>query len=105
MINYGKHFIDNKDIISVKKVLKSDWLTQGPIVKKFESSLNFFFIYLRFKFFGEHFEALDLINVCSSCSLIIARALDVDNLVVLGLYFVCLRHGILVHLQRYSVVH
>ena len=43
MINYGKHFIDNKDIISVKKVLKSDWLTQGPIVKKFESSLKFFF--------------------------------------------------------------
>ena len=34
MINYGKQFIDKEDISSVIKVLKSDYLTQGPIVKK-----------------------------------------------------------------------
>ena len=43
MINYGKQFIDKEDISSVIKVLKSDYLTQGPIVKKFESKMNKFF--------------------------------------------------------------
>lgn len=40
MINYGRQFIDNKDIKSVVNVLKSDWLTQGPYVKKFEESIK-----------------------------------------------------------------
>ena len=39
MINYGKHFLDKRDILSVSKVLSSDWLTQGPYVKKFENAL------------------------------------------------------------------
>ena len=43
MINYGKQFIDNKDISAVKKVLKGDWLTQGPSVKKFERNLKTYF--------------------------------------------------------------
>ena len=33
MINYGRHFIDKKDLKSVAETLKSDWLTQGPKVK------------------------------------------------------------------------
>lgn len=36
MIPYGKQSIDKKDIQSVIKVLKSDYLTQGPIVNIFE---------------------------------------------------------------------
>jgi len=40
MINYGKHYIDNSDIKAVIQVLKSDWLTQGPQIKKFEESLK-----------------------------------------------------------------
>ena len=40
MINYGKQFIDQNDIRAVVKVLKGDWLTQGPQVKKFEKLLN-----------------------------------------------------------------
>ena len=40
MINYGRQFIDNKDIKSVVNVLKSNWLTQGPYVKKFEESIK-----------------------------------------------------------------
>ena len=36
MINYGKQFVDDDDIKSVTKVLKSNFLTQGPLVKKFE---------------------------------------------------------------------
>ena len=34
-ISYGKQHIDNIDIRNVNKVLKSDFLTQGPLVGKF----------------------------------------------------------------------
>jgi len=40
MINYGKQSIDNSDIKRVVSVLKSDFLTQGPIIKKFEEELS-----------------------------------------------------------------
>ena len=40
MINYGKHFIDNNDIKSVVKVLKSNFLTQGPKIFEFENALK-----------------------------------------------------------------
>tara|TARA_A100000164_G_C21920321_1_gene780331 strand:- start:363 stop:1523 length:1161 start_codon:yes stop_codon:yes gene_type:complete len=43
MINYGKQYLDKKDISAVVSVLKSDWLTQGPKVKEFENSLKNFF--------------------------------------------------------------
>lgn len=40
MINYGRHYIDYKDIAYVKKVLNSDYLTTGPFVKSFEEKLK-----------------------------------------------------------------
>lgn len=40
MINYGKQYIDRKDVKKVIKVLKSDFLTQGPLVSEFEKSLE-----------------------------------------------------------------
>ncbi len=40
MIPYGKQEINNEDIESIIKVLKSDYLTQGPIVPKFEESIS-----------------------------------------------------------------
>ena len=43
MINYGKQNINLNDIKSVKKTLKSKFLTQGPIVEKFENGLSKFF--------------------------------------------------------------
>jgi len=43
MISYGKQSIDQSDIDAVIKVLKGDWLTQGPAVKKFESDLQNYF--------------------------------------------------------------
>ena len=43
MINYGKQFLDQKDISAVVKVLKSNYLTQGPKVIEFENSLKNFF--------------------------------------------------------------
>ena len=37
-IYYGKHDIDDEDIRAVTKVLKSDFLTQGPLVTEFENN-------------------------------------------------------------------
>ncbi|MBI2676549.1 MAG: UDP-4-amino-4,6-dideoxy-N-acetyl-beta-L-altrosamine transaminase [Candidatus Yanofskybacteria bacterium] len=38
-IPYGRQVIDESDIKAVVKVLRSDWLTQGPAVRQFEESL------------------------------------------------------------------
>ena len=38
--SYSSQFIDKKDIKSVKDVLESKYLTQGPIVPKFEKLLS-----------------------------------------------------------------
>ncbi|MDC3126699.1 DegT/DnrJ/EryC1/StrS family aminotransferase, partial [Candidatus Pelagibacter sp.] len=43
MINYGKHFISKGDIKTVSKTLASDFLTQGPQIKKFENHLLSYF--------------------------------------------------------------
>jgi len=40
MIPYGHQSIDKGDIKAVLKVLKSDWLTQGPKVPEFEKALT-----------------------------------------------------------------
>lgn len=43
MISYGKQSIEQDDIDAIVQVLKSDWLTQGPAVEIFESSLSRYF--------------------------------------------------------------
>ena len=40
MIPYGRQSIDQDDIDAVVKVLRSDWLTTGPAVEKFEYDLQ-----------------------------------------------------------------
>ena len=40
MIPYGRHCIDQTDIEAVIDVLKSDWLTCGPVVDLFEKTLS-----------------------------------------------------------------
>ena len=40
MIPYGKHHVDEEDIKSVIKVLKSDNLTQGPLISVFEKEIS-----------------------------------------------------------------
>ena len=40
MIPYGKQTIDENDIQSVVKILRSDWLTTGPKVEEFEGTLR-----------------------------------------------------------------
>ena len=39
---YSRQKIDNLDILSVTRVLKSDFLTQGPKSKEFEKIIIFF---------------------------------------------------------------
>ena len=36
---YGRHFIDESDIIAVEKTLRSGILTQGPMIEKFEQGI------------------------------------------------------------------
>ena len=47
IIPYGQHFISKGDISEVNKVLKSNFLTTGPIVQKFE---NLFSKYTKAKY-------------------------------------------------------
>jgi len=38
-IPYGHQWIDNSDVRAVIKVLKGDWITQGPKIKEFENAV------------------------------------------------------------------
>ena len=40
MIPYGRHHIDKEDLLAVNKVLRSNFLTQGPLVSKFEKQIS-----------------------------------------------------------------
>ncbi|MDK2125872.1 UDP-4-amino-4,6-dideoxy-N-acetyl-beta-L-altrosamine transaminase [Parachitinimonas caeni] len=40
MIPYGRQHIDEHDIAAVVEVLRSDWLTQGPCIERFEAALT-----------------------------------------------------------------
>ena len=40
MINYGKQYIDKKDIAIVSKILKGEKITQGLTIEKFEQALK-----------------------------------------------------------------
>ncbi|MDD5145729.1 MAG: UDP-4-amino-4,6-dideoxy-N-acetyl-beta-L-altrosamine transaminase [Candidatus Pacebacteria bacterium] len=39
LIPYGHQWIDEKDIKEVVKILKSDWVTQGPKIEEFENAI------------------------------------------------------------------
>ncbi|NEX59664.1 UDP-4-amino-4,6-dideoxy-N-acetyl-beta-L-altrosamine transaminase [Noviherbaspirillum galbum] len=39
MIPYGRQSIDDDDVRAVEEVLRSDWLTQGPAIDRFEQAL------------------------------------------------------------------
>ena len=42
IIPYGEHYISDEDIDAVCEVLKSDWITQGPTIERFEKSVATF---------------------------------------------------------------
>ena len=39
MIPYGRQSISDDDVAAVERVLRSDWITQGPAITQFERSL------------------------------------------------------------------
>src|SRR3989304_3806526 len=39
MIPYGRHWIEPEGLERVLEVLRSDWITQGPVVERFEEAL------------------------------------------------------------------
>lgn len=39
ILGYGRHHIDDTDIAAVIEVLRGDYLTQGPVVERFEAAL------------------------------------------------------------------
>lgn len=39
-IPYARQYVDAEDVASVVEALQSDWLTQGPTVRRFEASLS-----------------------------------------------------------------
>ena len=39
MIPYGRQDINQDDIEAVTDVLKSDWITQGPVIEQFEKAV------------------------------------------------------------------
>ena len=36
---YGQHWLDEADVAAVLKVLRSDWITQGPVIQQFEQEI------------------------------------------------------------------
>ena len=40
ILNYGRHEIDAADVEAVVEVLKSDFITSGPVIEKFEFELG-----------------------------------------------------------------
>lgn len=42
-ISYGSHYLDSKDYILINKVLKSNYLTNGPVTSLFETKLKKYF--------------------------------------------------------------
>ncbi len=69
IIPYGKHFIDNKDINSVIKVLKSLEIAQGPTIKKFEEKIS--------KFVNANYSVA--VTSCTAGLHIACKALDFDK--------------------------
>ncbi len=39
MKSYGRHSVSEDDIAAVVEVLRGDWLTQGPVIERFEAAL------------------------------------------------------------------
>ena len=68
MITYSKQTIDNNDILQVSKVLKSDFLTQGPKVPIFEK-----------KFVNSHLQNIVLLLTASSGLYLACKALNLKR--------------------------
>jgi perosamine synthetase len=39
MLQYGKQYIDDEDVAAVVQSVRSDFITQGPAIEKFEKAI------------------------------------------------------------------
>jgi len=69
LIPYSRQFINSRDISAVNKVLKSDYLTTGPTVKKFEELIS---NYCNVKY-------TSCVNSASSALLLACKALELKK--------------------------
>ena len=69
MIPYGKHHITQDDIDEVVKVLKSDFITQGPKIPEFEDMIR--------KYTGANYAIA--VNSATSALHIACKALDLGK--------------------------
>ena len=70
MISYGRQTIDDSDINEVVKVLKGDWLTQGPSVDNFEHKLA--------KFFGSKYASV-VSSGTAACYILVLKAMELSS--------------------------
>src|SRR5688572_2158749 len=40
ILPYGRQSVSDEDIAAVSRVLRSDWLTQGPLIEEFEAGIR-----------------------------------------------------------------
>ena len=90
MLPYGKQTIDEADIQAVVDVLRSDWLTTGPVVNQFEES------------FSDYTNAYSATSVCNGTAALQAamNALGIqpsDEVVVPALTFCATSNAVLYH--------
>ena len=83
MLNYSRQNIDKKDIQSVIKSLKSEWLTTGPQIKNFEDDLK---EYVNVKY-------CSVVNSATSALHLSCLALNIKKMIMFGphLILLCLR--------------
>ena len=90
MITYSKQTIDNNDILQVSKVLKSDFLTQGPKVPIFEKKIC--------KFTSSKYCVA--VNSASSGLYLACKALNLKDDDLSGQFLIHLRLQLIVYIKR-----
>ena len=94
ILSYSKQTISKNDIKSVSKILKSNFLTQGPTVEKFENKIKKFVkskyaVAVNSATSGLHLSCLSLglkkMIICGLCQTVLQLHLIVVYIVVLKL--------------------
>ena len=86
-INLSKPFLNTRENTLVKSVLKSGWLTNGPLTKKFEKNIN--------KLIGCKFSIA--VNACTNGIISVIQALDLkegDEVLTTPMTFVSVIHAL-----------
>lgn len=88
MIHYGKHYIDDNDIQYVEAVLKSDYITTGPIIERFELDLRSFTGY-------RYCSCVNSGTAALHCALFAAGIKENDEVIIPTMTFVATSNAVL----------